>query len=68
MVILDLWLITTRLRGWSRGQGWLLYTIYLKLACIVCYVIQPDWSLLLLVNTGNFHWKQSVYVNVVASL
>ena len=36
--------------GGARGQGWLLS---IRLPCIMCYILQPDWSLVLLLNTQN---------------
>ena len=54
----------------TQGQGWLLYTINPRLTCTMCYILQPDWSLLLLVNIqGSLHCKQGMLsVNMQGSL
>ena len=61
------------LKSSRRGLRALLDSLQADIICMqetkaTSQLTHPDWPLLLLVNTGNFRWKQSVYVNVVASI
>ena len=53
MAARDLWSIITLLQGWSPRTR-----VNPRLTCLMCYILQPDWSLLLLVNIqGSLHCK-----------
>ena len=47
------------LRAGLEDKGESIITVYPRLSHIMCYLLQPDWSLLLLVNIqGSLHCKQ----------
>ena len=69
MAACDLWLITTWLQGGARMRVVIVNYIP-RVTYIMSYILQPDWSLLLLVNIqGTLHCKQCVViVNMLGSL
>ena len=62
----DLWSITT----WLWGRSPRTRVVNPRLLCIMCYILQPDWSLLILVNMqDSLHCKQGMLlVNIQNSL